>query len=113
MFYEITHKDGSVSQMTLGSIPTTAEAEVAKWPDEMRATVASIRRVDAHRPADPVAIDASMIQAATSDSQLREAVVVLAETIGATRQETAASSADLAGRLSEIEAALAALKGVV
>jgi hypothetical protein len=54
-----------------------------------------------------------MIQAATSDSQLREAVVVLAETIGATRQETAASSADLAGRLSEIEAALAALKGVV
>lgn len=55
MKYEIVHADGTVSDMTLATVETTAEAEVAKWPEEARATVVEIRAVEEFRVRPPMA----------------------------------------------------------
>lgn len=108
MFYEIIHKDGSVSRMTLGDVPTTPEAEVAKWPEEMRLSVKEIRKVEAHTAAMP----APLPEAAAAlglPSEARDMMIELAEALALANRKIAALEQTAATH----DATFEALKGAV
>lgn len=116
MLYEIHNTVGAPYQMTLLDA-TDPAAEVAKWSDEMRATVTKIVKVDSFPapepipPVDPVKF--SLSADASAPAEIKEAIFGLAETISMTRTEAATSRDSQEARIAALEAEIAALKGVV
>lgn len=112
MLYEIHNHDGSVMRMTLCD-DTTAEAEITKWPDEMRSAVARIVPMAQHS-IPPAAQPLPAITAAASlPADVKEIIIGLAETVSAMQQRSTIDAAGHAARIADLEAEIAGLKGVV
>lgn len=109
-YYEIVHHDGTISQMTLGDIPTTAEAEVAKWPDAQRLSVKEIRPVMEHAPAAPALLPSlAAIPSGELSADTKALMIEMAEALAAANRKIAALEATSASHDRTFEA----LKGAV
>lgn len=78
-------------------------------------TDAEIAEAQARAAAEPVAriADAAAPDAASADPEVREALVGLAETLSATRQDAADMAAAQEARIARLEGIIAALQGAV
>ena len=78
-------------------------------------TEAEITEAQARAAAAPVtnAEAAAMTIAASADPEVREALIGLAETLSATRQDAAAVAAAQEARIARLEGIIAALQGAV
>lgn len=115
--YEIVYSDGHTSRMRLNDA-VSASDEVAKWPPEKRATVVEIRPVTEFeaRPFTGKPQRSAVVALAASgaiDSDVKEIMIGLAETVSATRLEAEAAQQQYHARIAALEADIAALKGAV
>ena len=114
--YEIVYSNGTISRMRLNDADSAAD-EVAKWPADKRASVVKITPVNEFeaRPfvGKPQRSAAAAIASGAIDSDVKEIMIGLAETVSATRLEAEAAQQQYHARIAALEADIAALKGAV